>query len=75
MDVENGKTAFSVFYLNEKYPLGTFRLERYMMAIKGLDSKVENAKSRDGPLELLEVRISMTEGWIMVYGRPLDVTT
>ena len=45
-----------------------------MMAIKGLDSKVENAKSRDGPLELLEVRISMIEGWIMVYGRSRDVT-
>ena len=72
--VEHGKnTFFPCFTLTNNNR--TFRLERCLMAIKGFDSKVKNAKSCDGSLGLLRVRISMTEGWIMVYGRPLDVTT
>ena len=38
------------------------------MAIKGLDSKVKNAKPCEGLLGLLWVQIIMTEGWIMVRG-------
>lgn len=44
------------------------------MAIKDLDRKVKNAKSCDGFLELLRIQISMTERWIMVYGRSWDIT-
>ena len=43
--------------------------------IKGLDSKVNNAKSCDGSLGLLRVQISMTKGWIMVHGKSRDVIT
>ena len=32
------------------------------MAIKGLDSEVTNVKSCNGPLGLLQIRISMIEG-------------
>ena len=45
------------------------------MIINGFDGKVKNAESCDGSLELLRVRISMIDGWIMVYGRSRDVTT
>ena len=44
------------------------------MAIKGLDSKVKNAKPCEGFLGLLWVQIIMTEGWIMVRGRSWNVT-
>ena len=45
------------------------------MAIKGVDSKVKNAISCDGSLGLLLIRISMTEGWIMVYSKSRDLIT
>ena len=40
------------------------------MAIKGLDSRVKNAKFYNGSLEILRIRINITESWIMVYGSP-----
>ena len=47
------------------------------VVIRGLDSKVKNAKSNDGSLGFLRVRVSMLielvviliEEWIIVYGR------
>ena len=52
-----------------------FRLERCLMAFKVLDSKVQDTTSCDDSLGLQRVRISMIEGWIMVYGTTRDVTT
>ena len=50
---------------------------KMFVVIRGLDSKVKNAKSNDGSLGFLRVRVSMLielvviliEEWIIVYGR------
>ena len=63
--------SFSVFYR----VLPSRELFDLKGRIKGLDSKVNNAKSCDGSLGLLRVQISMTEGWIMVHGKSRDVIT
>lgn len=62
MAVKHGKNQiFACFTIMNNNRKECFDFDTCLMAIKDLDSKVENAKSR-APLGLLEVRISMTDG-------------